>query len=163
MVISVLLHRLGTTMQFDVFCFTIIVFIAQRNNQVTVCSEHFTKLRQFLQTFLQLICIYKDIIGLTWEQNCTIMVNKKQCSRQLQCHDSCGVGNVINSSLFINSSLSSLSSTSHDAFCPQGRRPTSGRGSRLRQGGSHLPWGEGGLVGGRGQMDISVQLPYTAL
>ncbi len=42
--------------------------------------------------------------------------NKKQCSRQLQCEVPCGVGNVISSSLFINSSLSSLSSTSH-AVC----------------------------------------------
>ncbi len=33
--------------------------------------------------------------------------NKKQCSRQLQCEVPCGIGNVV------NSSLSSLSSTSH--------------------------------------------------
>ena len=39
--------------------------------------------------------------------------NKKQCSRQLQCNVPCSVGNFVNSSLFINSSLSSLSSTSH--------------------------------------------------
>ncbi len=39
--------------------------------------------------------------------------NKKQCSRQVQSEVPCGVGNVINSSLFITSSLSSLSSTSH--------------------------------------------------
>ncbi len=39
--------------------------------------------------------------------------NKKQCSRQLQCEVPCGIGDVVNSSLFINSSLSSLSSTSH--------------------------------------------------
>ncbi len=38
--------------------------------------------------------------------------NKKPCSRQLQCKVPCGVGNVVHSSLFINSSLSSLSSTS---------------------------------------------------
>ena len=41
------------------------------------------------------------------------VVNKKQCSRQLQCEVPCSVGNVINSSLFNNSSLSSLFSTSH--------------------------------------------------
>ena len=58
--------------------------------------------------------------------------NKKQCSRQLQCEVPCGIGNVINSSLFINSSLSSLSSTSH----------------AVHGWGSHLQWGEGG--GGRG-------------
>ncbi len=39
--------------------------------------------------------------------------NKKQCSRQLQCEVPCGVGNVMNSSLFIFSSLSSLFSTSY--------------------------------------------------
>ena len=44
--------------------------------------------------------------------------NKKQCSRQLQCEVPCGVGNVINSSLFIKTSLSSLPSTSHAACCP---------------------------------------------
>ncbi len=44
---------------------------------------------------------------------CRCEMNKKQCSRQLQCEVPCGIGNVINSSLFINSSLSSLSSTSH--------------------------------------------------
>ncbi len=38
--------------------------------------------------------------------------NKKQCSRQLQCEVPCA-GNVVNSSMFVNSSLSSLSSTSH--------------------------------------------------
>ncbi len=49
------------------------------------------------------------------------ILNKKQCSRQLQCEVPCGVGNVINSSLFINSSLSSLSSTSHAGpFPPRG-------------------------------------------
>ncbi len=41
--------------------------------------------------------------------------NKKQCSRQLQCEVPCSVGNVVNSSLFINSSLPSLPSTSHAA------------------------------------------------
>ncbi len=47
--------------------------------------------------------------------------NKKQCSRQLQCKVPCGVGNIVNASLFINSSLSSLFSTSHTAYCPWGR------------------------------------------
>ncbi len=61
-------------------------------------------------------------------------VNKKQCSRQLQCEVPCSIGNVMNSSLFINSSLSSLSSTSHAIH---------------REGG--VPAGEGGLAGGRGQ------------
>ncbi len=75
--------------------------------------------------------------------------NKKQCSRQLQCEVPCGVGNVINSSLFINSSLSSLSSTSH-AICREGVWLWGG------------PQGEGGSTGGRGPGDISVQLPYTA-
>ncbi len=42
-------------------------------------------------------------------------LNKKQCSRQLQCEVPCSIGNVINSSLFINYSWSSLSSTSHTA------------------------------------------------
>ncbi len=46
-------------------------------------------------------------------QNGCETVNKKQCSRQLHCEVPCNVANVINSSLFINSSLSSLSSTSH--------------------------------------------------
>ncbi len=58
--------------------------------------------------------------------------NKKQCSRQLQCEVHCSVGNVVNSSLFMNSSLSSLSSTSHAV---------------------HKGWGSGhggGLGGGRG-------------
>ncbi len=41
----------------------------------------------------------------------TETMNKKQCSRQLQCEVPCGVGYVVNSSLFINSSLSSLSPT----------------------------------------------------
>ncbi len=75
--------------------------------------------------------------------------NKKQCSRQLQCEVPCGVGNVINSSLFINSSLSSLSSTSH-AIC---RGSSYGGGS-----GCKGVWaGAGGW--GRGAGDISIQLP----
>ncbi len=52
--------------------------------------------------------------------------NKKQCSRQLQCEVPCSVGNVLNSSLFINSSLSSLPSTSHTACCPGGGGSTTG-------------------------------------
>ena len=39
--------------------------------------------------------------------------NEKQCSWQLQCEVPCSIGSVVNSSLFINSSLSSLSSTSY--------------------------------------------------
>ncbi len=70
--------------------------------------------------------------------------NKKQCSRQLQCKVPCGVGNV-NSALFINSSLSSLSSTSHAGPSPQtplGEPPGgSGTGGGL---------GDGGLEGGAG-------------
>ncbi len=62
--------------------------------------------------------------------------NKKQCSRQLQCKVPCA-GNVINSSLFINSSLSSLSSTSH-AVCRGG----------LAMGGFGY---RGGRGGGRGR------------
>ncbi len=92
--------------------------------------------------------------------------NKKQCSRQLQCEIPCGVGNVVNSSLFINSSLSSLSSTLH-AVCRGGPPPVGG--SHLWQGegvwwgrGSGRGRGRGGLAGGRGAEDISVQLPYTA-
>ncbi len=77
---------------------------------------------------------------------------------QLQCEVPCGVGNVINSSLFINSSLSSLSSTSHAVY----------GGSHLWQGISASIGGEGGptgegVHGGRGAGDISVQLRYTAL
>ncbi len=75
--------------------------------------------------------------------------NKKQCSRQLLCEVPCGVGNVVNSSLFINSSLSSLSSTSHAVH---GGGPASGRGVLLLAG-------RGGQ-GGQGVGDISVQLPY---
>ncbi len=45
-----------------------------------------------------------------------VNINKKQCSRQLQCKVPCGISDVMNSFLFINSSLSSLSSTSH-AVC----------------------------------------------
>ncbi len=66
--------------------------------------------------------------------------NKKQGSRQQQCEVPCGIGNVINSSLFINSSLSSLSSTSHAVH--RGVQLCvcvcvcvgSGHGGRLRQG-----------------------------
>ncbi len=79
--------------------------------------------------------------------------NKKQCSRQLQCDVPCGVGNVINSSLFIKSSLSSLSSTSHAGPPPSGGGVWQGRGS-----------GRGrGLGEGEGAGDISSTLPYTAL
>ncbi len=76
-------------------------------------------------------------------QGCVTEENKKQCSRQLQCEVPGSVGNVINSSLFINSSLSSSSSTSH-AVC---------RGVPPPAGGSHFWQGERGLVGagGRGQ------------
>ncbi len=64
--------------------------------------------------------------------------NKQQCSRHLQCEVPCGVSNV-NSSLFINSSLSPLSSTSHAGPPP--------------------PPQEGGPAGGRGAGDISSTLP----
>ncbi len=70
-------------------------------------------------------------------------INKKQCSRQLQCENPlqrCSGVNVINSSLFINSSWSSLSSTSHAVFC---------RGGGL--GGSGQGWGGLGGVWGGGQ------------
>ncbi len=40
-------------------------------------------------------------------------VNKKQCSRQLQCKVPCSIGNVVNSAWFSNTYLSSLCSTSH--------------------------------------------------
>ncbi len=72
--------------------------------------------------------------------------NKKQCSRQLQCEVPCSVGNVANSSLFINSFWSSLSSASHAVL-----------GGGLAEGGvwpqGVWPWGggvwqgEGGLAG----------------
>ncbi len=75
--------------------------------------------------------------------------NKKQCSRQLQCEVPCGVSNAVNSSLFNNSSLSSLSSTSHAACCPWGG-PASSGGSHLWQGGSCLQQGEGVWYGGGG-------------
>ncbi len=65
------------------------------------------------------ICPLSDCFFAIW--------NEKQCSRQLQCEVPCGVSNVVNSSLFINSSLSSLSSTSH-AICKGGV-------SHLQQGG----------------------------
>ncbi len=61
--------------------------------------------------------------------------NKKQCSRQLQCKVPCSISNVINSSLFINSSLSSLSSTSHAV------RGGGGSTGGLWPGGG--PWGRG--------------------
>ncbi len=67
--------------------------------------------------------------------------NKKQCSRQLQGEVPCA-GNVVNSSLFINSSLSSLSSTRH-ACCPQG--------GGLAAGGVGHGGGGGEGLGGRGQ------------
>ncbi len=69
--------------------------------------------------------------------------NKKQCSRQLQCEVPCGVGNVINSSLFINSSLSSLSSTSHAVH--------GGGGSCLWLGGIASSRGREVWQGGGGQ------------
>ncbi len=64
---------------------------------------------------------------------------------QLQCKVPCGISNVIDSSLFINPSLSSLSSTSHAACCPwagvwHGGLPLAGGSGR----------GKGGLVGGGG-------------
>ncbi len=61
--------------------------------------------------------------------------NKKQCSRQLQCEVPCSVGNVVNSSLFINSSLSSLSSTNHAV------RGGPGGGGLATMGGGVWPWG----------------------
>ncbi len=94
--------------------------------------------------------------------------NKKQCSRQLQCEFPCSVRNVVNSSLFINSSLSSLSFTSH-AVTGGGGCLASGRGGGFcLQQGDRAPMGEGGPTGGGGPTgegagDISVQLPYTAL
>ncbi len=72
--------------------------------------------------------------------------NKKQCSRQLQCEVPCSIGNIVNSSLFINSSLSSLSSTSY-AVCkggPQGRgvwlQGRAGHGGRCSTGGQGTFW-----------------------
>ncbi len=64
--------------------------------------------------------------------------NKKQCSGQLQCEVPCSVSNVINFSLFINSSLFSLSSTSH-AVCGGGGSGGRGVGE------------EDGVKGGEGQ------------
>ncbi len=62
-----------------------------------------------------------------------------------QCEVPCSVGNVVNSSLFINSSLSS---TSHAACCRQGGGSASGRGGLpLAGGGPASGRGEGGLVG----------------
>ncbi len=80
-------------------------------------------------------------------------INEKQCSRQLQCKVPCSLGNVINSSLFINSSWSCLSSTSHAVF---------GGGRSLAMGGGGFSHGGGGLAA-LGAGDILVQLPYTAL
>ncbi len=74
--------------------------------------------------------------------------NKKQCSRQLQCEVPC-TGNVINSSLFINSSLSSLSSTSH-AVC-RGVQPQVGEGVAEGRGlGQGVGGGEGVRERGQG-------------
>ncbi len=53
--------------------------------------------------------------------------NKKQCSWQLQC-EAPSAGNVVNSSLFVNSSMSSLSSTRH-ATCGGGRPGGGGQGT----------------------------------
>ncbi len=75
-----------------------------------------------------------------WQtRNCT---NKKQCSRQLQCEVPGGVGNVVNSSLFNNSSLSTLSSTS--PAVQGGVQPGGSLGGRRGVGGG------GGGVGGQG-------------
>ena len=76
----------------------------------------------------------------------------KHCSRQLQYEVPCGVGNVINSSLFTNSSLSSLSSTRYAVRRGQGV-PTFGRGF-------HLWWGRGGLAGGGGRGHFSTAAIY---
>ncbi len=73
--------------------------------------------------------------------------NKKQCSRQLQCEVPCSVGNVINSSLFINSSLSSLPSTSHAACCPWG--------------GPGVVWAGGSTGGGQGTFQSSCHYCIT--
>ncbi len=62
-------------------------------------------------------------------------------SRQLQCEVPCGIGNVINPSLFINSSLSSLSSTSHAVH----------KGGPTSKGVLPPAGGEGGPMGGGGQ------------
>ncbi len=64
--------------------------------------------------------------------------NKKQCSRQLQCEVPHGIGNVINSSLFINSSLSSLSSTRH-AVCRGGSGRVRGVGEEGGGRGHFIP------------------------
>ncbi len=83
------------------------------------------------------------------------LLNKKQCSRQLQCQVPCGVGDDVNSSLFINSSLSSLSSTSH-AVNGGGLW-----GVWLRGGGGQV----GGSMGGRGHFGpaaIHCTLPHGA-
>ncbi len=86
-----------------------------------------------------------------WETRCSCqlcaksfghILNKKQCSRQLQCEVPCGVSNVVNSSLFINSSLSYLSSTSHTVLRGEG----SGHGGEAWVGGGGL--GEGRGLGG---------------
>ncbi len=84
------------------------------------------------------------------------LINKKQCSRQLQCEVPCGIGDVVNSSLFINSSLSSLSSTSHAVY--RGSHLWQGGGVCLQQGGFASSGGRGAHRG-RGTGDISVQLP----
>ncbi len=75
--------------------------------------------------------------------------NKKQCSRQLQCQVPCGVRDVVNSSLFTNSSLSSLSSTSHAIF---------GGGGVQLQGGSGGARGLGEGGGGQGTFPSSCHI-----
>ncbi len=99
-------------------------------------------------------CVLRELFDLEQiHDNSGTNFNKKQCSRQLQCEVPCGTGNVINSFLFINSSLSSLSSTNHAVH-------QDGGGSSCRGG---LRQGEGGWGRGKGAGDISIQLPYTAL
>ncbi len=87
-----------------------------------------------------------QIIGLPEVFPCR--VNNKQCSRQLQCEVPCGIGNGVNSSSFINSSLSSLSSTSHVVHTVCGGPASAGGGVSRGRG----VWqGEGEPGRGRGQ------------
>ena len=95
----------------------------QKIKQIKFCSLHYlqTKPRCLQVIFWPLVPVHRS--------------NKKQCSRQLQCEVPCSVGHVV------NSSLSSLSSTSHALH----------RGGGLARGVGHGGFGWGrGLGRGRG-------------
>ncbi len=114
-----------------------------RSMFVSVCSVQMTETHQLslLFAFLQLSHKFAEQHACFYLNKAVPVLcisNKKQCSRQLQCKVPCSVGNVINFSLFIHSSLSSLSSTSHAIH---------GGGVQVWGGGG----GGGGGLGGGGE------------